>query len=117
MRPFPSMTVSFVMGGFRVAVTAMVAGALPQSKVTMPPLATAAESALKVQLEAAPVPTTVVGVEVSTSWPRVGTPVLHEAPGFPGWNDVEPPSVDVLPPSGLPPELEPPEPLLDVVPL
>ena len=46
-------------------------------------LATAAWSAPNVQLAAVPVPTTVVGWDVSAGLPLDGTPVLHEPFGFP----------------------------------
>jgi hypothetical protein len=68
-----------------VAVTAIVTGALPQLNVMTPPLVTAALSALNVQLAALPVPTTVVGLEVSAGLPPVGMPALHEPSGFPAW--------------------------------
>jgi hypothetical protein len=55
------------MGRSSVEVTGMVTGALPQSKVMVPPFVTAAERALNVQLDAEPVPTTVAGCETSTS--------------------------------------------------
>ena len=65
----PSMT-SFVplsLKTFAVAVSVMVVGFAPQSKVMMPPFATAATKASPVQLAAVPVPTTVVGDETSSA--------------------------------------------------
>src|SRR5271165_5823137 len=80
----------------------MVTGAEPQSKVMMPPFFTAASSAAKVQLAAVPVPTTVVGFEVSTGLPSAGTPVEHDPFGLP---------------FGIEPLLEPPDPLLELGPV
>src|ERR1700690_2967524 len=54
------------------AVSVMVAGSGPQANVTTPPFATAAASAASVQLPGVPVPTTVVGCDVSTSLPSAG---------------------------------------------
>src|SRR5580693_5952441 len=62
--PPPSRVVSFETGSSDVTV--IVTGAGPQSKVTIPPAATADRSACSVQVEA-PVPTTVVGFDTSTS--------------------------------------------------
>ena len=62
----PSMVVSLATGSSEVTV--MVTGAAPQSKVTMPPVATAARRADSVQLAAVPPPTTVVGLETSTGF-------------------------------------------------
>jgi hypothetical protein len=53
--------------------TVMVTGSGPQLKVTTPPPATAAATALAVQLVALPVPTTVVGDETSAASPALGT--------------------------------------------
>jgi hypothetical protein len=61
------MTVFLVMGGLIVDVIGMVTGELPQSNVMVPPAVTPAESAAKVQPEAAPAPILTVGLEVSTS--------------------------------------------------
>jgi hypothetical protein len=68
---------------FMVAVIAIVAGAVPQSKVMMPAFVTAALKAANVQLAGVPVPTTVVGLDVSTGMPAAGTPAVHEPFGFP----------------------------------
>ena len=103
----PSMTVFLLVGRLSVAVTWMVTGALPQLKVMMPPVVTAVCSGLKVQLAAVPVPTTVVGCEVSAGCPAAGTPAVHEPLGLPA-SPVVPPSE--APPDELPllePELEP----------
>jgi hypothetical protein len=99
------MTVLVVVGTFRVAVTAMVTGAVPQLKVMTPPLVTAVESALNVQLPVVPLPTTVVGFDTSAGWPPAGIPAEHLPLGFPGI--VVPPS-DVVPPLDVLPELVPP---------
>jgi hypothetical protein len=56
-----------------VAVMEMVTGAVPQSKVMMPPLATALTTAAEVQLAGVPVPTTWVGWLVFTAAPARGT--------------------------------------------
>src|SRR6266508_3236823 len=56
-----------------VASRVMVTGAGPQSKVTMPPWATASTTALEVQLAAVPSPITWSGCEVSTAWASAGT--------------------------------------------
>jgi hypothetical protein len=67
-----------------VAVTGMVTGSGPQSNVMMPPFVTAVFSAAKVQDAGVPVPTTVVGDEVSTSWVCVGrVKVVQEPFGLP----------------------------------
>src|SRR3569833_1271308 len=63
----------------------MVTGASPQSNVMMPAFATAACSWLKLQLDAVPVPTTVVGFDVSTALPAAGTPAAHEPFGLPAF--------------------------------
>lgn len=77
------MAYALEVGGVRVAVRAIVTGLEPQSKVMIPPAFTAAERALSVQLAAVPVPTTVVGFEVSTGWPSAGIPVEHDPSGLP----------------------------------
>jgi hypothetical protein len=71
----------------------MLTGALPQLKVMTPPSVTAALSSLNVQLAAVPVPTTVVGLDVSAGFPCEGMPALHEPSGLP--------ALAVLPLSGL----------------
>ncbi len=112
------MTVFLLVGRLSVAVTGMVTAPLPQSKVMTPPRVAAAWSLLKLQLSWVPVPTTVVGLEVSAGWPLAGTPVLHEPLGFPALVTVPAslvfaspcPPVPLLPPV-LPPvwlELLPP---------
>ncbi len=65
--PPPSMTVSLSVGSSMVPVTVMVAGAAPQSKVTVPPAVSAAESSASVHEEGVPVPTTAVGWLVSAA--------------------------------------------------
>src|SRR5438552_8837454 len=118
------MTVFLLVGTFMVAVTAIVTGSAPQANVMMPPLVTAACSALKVQLAAVPVPTTVVGVAVFTGWPRAGTPALQEPLGLPAPLEPTPvvppaPPVALLPPAPplprAPPLAAPPEPLAPAV--
>jgi hypothetical protein len=100
---------------------AMVTGDDPHLNVIVPPVVTAALSALKVQLAAVPVPTTVVGVEVSTGVPAVGTPALQEPSGLPGvtvplLEELELPVDELVPPmlgELVPPLLDEPELLLD----
>jgi hypothetical protein len=82
----------------------------------MPPVVTAWFRALKVQLAAVPVPTTVVGLEVLTGVPCAGTPALHDPFGLPA---VQPPEELLEELLDVPPEelLDvPPEELLDVPP-
>jgi hypothetical protein len=62
----------------------MVTGALPQLKVMTPPVCTAAVSAAAVQLAAVPVPTTVVGFEVSAAMAAAGT--VQAAAGGTPWD-------------------------------
>jgi hypothetical protein len=93
--PPPSMTVFLFVGTFKVAVTGIVTAPPPQLKVMTPPWVTAALSAANVQLDALPVPTTVVGFEVSAGWPFDGTPALHEPLGLP--------ADPAAPASGVPP--------------
>jgi hypothetical protein len=64
-----------------VAAIVITTGAEPHEKVITPPLATAATTAAEVQLPALPLPTTVVGCEVSTACPAAGTAACP--PGFP----------------------------------
>src|SRR5271166_4997225 len=82
--PPPSMTVSMPVGSSMVLVTVMVAPAVPQSKVTTPPLVSAADRAASVHDAAVPVPTTVVGLLTSAAW--IGA--AHTAAGA----DTAPPS-------------------------
>jgi hypothetical protein len=71
--PPPSMTtVALLLRTLAVAVMAIVTGAGPHENVITPPAATAAITADDVQLAAVPVPTTVVGCEVSTGCPAAG---------------------------------------------
>jgi hypothetical protein len=60
----------------------IVTGAGPQSKVMMPPAATALTTAAEVQLAAVPVPTVRVGWLVSTARAAAGTAACPE--GLPG---------------------------------
>ena len=101
----PSITVFLLMGRLSVSVTWMVTLPPPQSKVITPPAAAAVRSAANVQLDAVPVPTTVVGLDVSAGWPLAGTPALHDPLGLPAppVEDDEPP----FPPPGPPPPLPP----------
>jgi hypothetical protein len=57
-----------------VAAIVIVTGAGPQSKVMIPPAATALTTAAEVQLAFVPAPTTRVGCEVSTGPASAGTP-------------------------------------------
>src|SRR6188768_3347974 len=77
------MTVFLLVGRFSVAVTARVTGTGPQSNVITPPWLTADCRASNEQLAWLPVPTTVVGLEVSAGCPEAGTPALHLPSGFP----------------------------------
>ena len=58
---------------FAVSVIVIVIGAAPQSKVMIPPCATAATKAAPVQLAGVPLPTTWVGFELSSAWASAGT--------------------------------------------
>ncbi len=117
--PPPSITVLVSVLRFKVDVTSMVTGAVPQSKVMTPPWVTAVFSDANVQLAAVPVPTTVAGCDVSAGCARAGRAVLHDPWGLPGCIAAPPSAV---PPAGTPPsevlpvevppsesELEPPE--------
>src|SRR5262245_34070245 len=57
---------------FAVDVRTIVTGSGPQSKVIMPPFATAATNASPVQLAGLPVPMTVVGDDTSSAWATGG---------------------------------------------
>src|ERR1700722_11982162 len=65
--PPPSMTVSLLVGSSMVAVTVMVAGAVPQSKVTIPPAVSAVFSSASVHEGAVRVPSTGVCLLVSAA--------------------------------------------------
>jgi hypothetical protein len=65
-----------------VAVIVMVTGAGPQLNVMIPPAATAATTALDVQLAGVPLPIRRVGWEVSTALASAGT--LARPAGLPG---------------------------------
>ncbi len=68
-------------------VSLMVTGALPQSKVILPPRATAWTNWSAVQLSGVPVPMTVSGEETSSASPSAGT---REAPaGLPAAGPVD----------------------------
>src|SRR5690606_9496948 len=73
--PPPSMTTFSLRSLKTLAVSSsvIVTGSWPQSKVTTPPLATAATKALDVQLAGVPLPTTVVGWETSSRAASSGT--------------------------------------------
>src|SRR5580704_16832078 len=109
----PSMTMwtgepLLEIGGVSVAVTEIVTGSGPQSKVMIPPPLTALDSAWKVQLDGVPVPTTVVGLPVSTACASVGSvSEVHEPLGFPAAGNPPSPAVPASPETL--PELEPPE--------
>jgi hypothetical protein len=100
-------------GGRSVLVIGMVTSSDPQSKVMMPPLVTAAFSASNVQLAAVPVPTTVVGLDVSASdiW-LGGASVLHEPSGFPATGNApaSPASFAEAPDDEAAPPLDPDDP-------
>src|SRR5438477_11583684 len=83
MRRPPSMTVSLLVGATRVAVIGMVTTLPPQLNAMVPPWVTAAPSAANVQLSGVPVPTTLLGLEMSADCPSVGTPAAHEPFGLP----------------------------------
>src|SRR5580658_3138556 len=106
----PSMTMwtgepLLEIGGVSVAVTEIVTGSGPQSKVMIPPPLTALDSAWKVQLAGVPVPTTVVGLLVSTACASGGSvSVVHEPLGFPAAGNPPSPDVPASPPT--PSELE-----------
>src|SRR5882672_877710 len=70
----PSMTslVPLSLKTFAVDVRTIVTGSGPQLKVMTPPFATAATNASPVQLDAVPVPITVVGDDTSSGWPSGG---------------------------------------------
>src|SRR5450755_437061 len=85
------MTVFLLIGRFMVAVIGIVTAPLPQLKVMTPPSVTAVCSAPNVQLAAVPVPTTVVGLEMSAGWPLAGTPLLQEPFGLPAVQAGAPP--------------------------
>jgi hypothetical protein len=93
----------------------MVTGEVPQSKVTTPPLVTAAASAASVQLAAVPVPTTVVGVETSAGVTGAGQVAAGGGPASPvKLLVVVPAPVPVVPapvpaPPVAPPWLPPPQ--------
>lgn len=72
MPPPSSTTRAEVLTTFAVADIVITTGAGPHEKVMTPPLATAATTAAEVQLAAVPLPTTVVGCDVSTAWPAAG---------------------------------------------
>ena len=84
----------------------------------MPPVLTAAASWVKVHDAAVPVPTTVVGLEVSTGVPCAGIPAVHEPFGLPAMvgTPLSPPPEEL---PLLEPELDPElllEPLLEPLP-
>jgi len=79
--------------------------------VITPPFATAATNAAEVQLSGVPVPTTVVGLELSSAWASAGTghfpaglPAGGPSSGFGITPDEDPPPPDEEPP---PPDEEP----------
>src|SRR4029077_6097216 len=98
----PSMTVFLLDGTFSVAVTGIVTGAAPQSKVMRPPAVTAVCSAANVQLAAVPVATIGGGGEMVPDCGFAGIPALQDPFGFPAFHGGAPP---------LPPEPEPPLPV------
>jgi hypothetical protein len=116
------------IGGLSVDVTEIVTGSGPQSNVMIPPPLTALDSAWNVQLDAVPVPTTVVAWLVSTGSASAGNvSVVQEPVGFPATGTVPasplpldsppeaPDSLDALPELAAPlvdpePARPPPEP-------
>ena len=116
--PPPSMTIFGLLSLNTLAGLArmMVAGSGPQLNVMIPPAATAAMNASGVQLSCVPVPTTVVGLDTSSSCASLGIGhVPSGLPGSPGWiGTTVPPLTPPEPLSLTPPEplsLTPPEPL------
>src|SRR5512137_2129994 len=83
--PFPSMTILGPVSLTTLAVpeSVIVVGFGPQLKVITPPLATAAMNAAPVQLAGVPVPTTVLGVELSSGPAPAGTAQVASGLGFP----------------------------------
>src|SRR5262245_10899823 len=81
--PPPSSTISgpVSLRILAVAVSVMVIGFGPQSKVMIPPAATAATTAPEVQLAGLPSPMTRSGCDVSTARASAGTPA--PPPGLP----------------------------------
>src|SRR5688572_7490417 len=81
--PPPSITMSgpVSLNTFAVRSSVMVTGSGPQSNVMVPPPATAATNASDVQLSGVPVPTIVVGTDVSTAPASAGT--SHVPSGLP----------------------------------
>src|SRR5690348_11905998 len=71
--PPSSTTWLTVLRTFAVAVIVIVTGSGPQSKVMMPPAATALTTAAEVQLAGVPFPTVRVGLLVSTARAADGT--------------------------------------------
>src|SRR5450432_204343 len=72
--PPPSITTwALVLRTFAVALIMIVTGRGPQEKVITPPAATAATTALDVQLAAVPLPMTRLGCELSTGRAAAGT--------------------------------------------
>lgn len=71
--PPSSTTRAAVFTTFAVAAIVITTAAGPHEKVMTPPLATAATTAADVQLSAVPLPTTVLGCDVSTACPAAGT--------------------------------------------
>jgi hypothetical protein len=118
------------IGGSSVDVTEMVTGSGPQLNVMIPPPLTALDSAVNVQLDAAPVPTTVLGWLVSTGCASAGNVnVVQEPVGFPAIGSAAegpaplevpleaPDSLEALPELAPPlvPDPNPPAPLLGLL--
>src|SRR6218665_1686 len=84
-RPLPSMTISgpLSLKIFAVLSSVRVTGSGPQSNVMTPPRATASTKAALVQLAGVPVPTTVVGLEMSARPASTGTAHVASAFGLP----------------------------------
>ncbi|GIJ29981.1 hypothetical protein Vqi01_51430 [Micromonospora qiuiae] len=78
----------------------MVTGSGPQSKVMIPPAATARTTAAEVQLAGVPVPTVRVGFEVSTAPATAGT--ATRPAGFPLRTPADPAGRGELAPVGAP---------------
>src|SRR6188472_3870529 len=110
-RPPPSMTVSTPVGRFIVDAIGMVTAADPQLNVITPPRLTAAFSAVKVQLAAVPVPTTVVGRDTSAGCAPAGR-ALVQCVGI-----GVPPAPAAPAPPVPPPAPVPPEPVLPALPV
>ena len=120
MRPPPSITISgpVSLKIFAVSSNVIVNGSGPQSKVMMPPCATACTTASPLQLAGEPSPMTLVGLDTSASPASDGTSHVASALGLPAGGPssglVSGLGTITLPPLPEPgPTLTPEEPPLD----